>query len=111
MALTRRNAVLLSVAAVVLAAVLFLYALSQTTLSYLVPSPEGIIRRTAIFRPALVASIVNGVALVASIGVLVWHVVSRPPRWVWWVSSTAVTTLVEREEVRRRTGQAGGHQH
>jgi len=85
MALTRRNAVLLSVAAVVLAAVLLLYALSQTTLSFLVPSPEGIIRRTAIFRPALVASIVNGVALVASIGVLVWHVVSNPPRWVWWV--------------------------
>jgi hypothetical protein len=41
--------------------------------------------RSTIFRPALVASIVNGVALVASIGVLVWHVVSRPPRWVWWV--------------------------
>ena len=79
MALTRRNAVLLSVAAAVLAAVLFLYALSQTTLSFLVPSPEGIIRRTAIFRPALVASIVNGVALVASTLVVLAVVLSQAP--------------------------------
>jgi hypothetical protein len=81
---TRRNGLLLGIGAAVLAALLLLYALSQTTLTYLLPSPEGIIRRTAIFRPALVASIVNGVALVASLGALVWHLVARPPRWAWW---------------------------
>ncbi len=82
--MTRRNGVVLGIAAVVLAALLLLYAVSQTTLTFLVPSPAGIIQRTAIFRPGLVASIINGVALAGSIAVLVWHVVSRPPRWVWW---------------------------
>jgi uncharacterized membrane protein len=81
---TRRNAVVLSVLAAIVAGLLLLYAISQTTLSFLVPSPEGIIRRTAIFRPALIASIVNGVVLLASIGGIVWAAVSRPLRW-WWV--------------------------
>jgi len=82
---TRGNAVVLSLLAAIVAGLLLLYAISQTTLSFLVPSPEGIVRRTAIFRPALIASIVNGVALAASIGGIVWSVVSRPPRWWWWV--------------------------
>ncbi len=85
MALPRRNAVLLSVLAVVLAAALFLYAFSQTTLTFVVPSPAGIIQRTAIFRPGLVASIINGVALAGSIAVLVWQLLRQPPRWAWWV--------------------------
>jgi hypothetical protein len=82
--MTGRTATLVGVAAVVLAALLFLYALSQTTLSYLVPSPEGIVRRTAIFQPALVASIVGGVALVGAFAVLVWTIVRGALRWVWW---------------------------
>lgn len=83
--MTRGNAVVFSLLAAIVAGLLLLYAISQTTLSFLVPSPEGIIRRTAIFRPALIASIVNGVALAASIGGIVWSVVGRPPRWWWWV--------------------------
>jgi hypothetical protein len=83
--MTRRHAIRMGVGGVVLAALLFLYALSQTTLSYLVPGPEGIVRRTAIFQPALVASIVSGVALVGAFAALVWTVVREAPRWVWWV--------------------------
>jgi uncharacterized membrane protein len=82
---TRRNAVVLSVLAAIVAGLLLLYAISQTTLSFLVPSPKGIIQRTAIFRPALIASIVNGVVLLASIGGIIWAAVSRPLRWWWWV--------------------------
>ena len=69
---------MLSLLAAIVAGLLLLYAISQTTLSFLVPSPEGIIRRTAIFRPALVASIVNGVAFAASIGGIVVLTSSRP---------------------------------
>jgi hypothetical protein len=83
--MTRRNALVLSLLAAIVAGLLLLYATSQTTLSFLVPSPEDIVRRTAIFRPALIATIINGVALAASIGGIVWSVVSRPPRWWWWV--------------------------
>ena len=94
MALTRRNAVLLSVLAVLLAAALFLYAFSQTTLSFPVPSPEGIIRRTTIFRPALIAAIINGVVLLAAIATLVRAATSQVPRWNWWGLAAGVVVGV-----------------
>lgn len=94
----RRARVVGATALMLVAMVVLLIALGLTTLSFLTPSarPGGASQQhEAVWAPGVVAAGVTGLAVLSSLGWLVWNWVTLPPtRWWWPVTGLIVVAVV-----------------
>lgn len=87
----RTGRILLSIALLAISAFVVIVVASEIPLAYALPDGEGgATREVAVFGPAVVATVVAGLAALVQAGLLVWNLVRPAPLAVWIVALVAL---------------------
>lgn len=80
--MSRLVSVVLAAASVVVAGLLLLSGLPQTTTHYSLPSPAGVTRHTSVFGPGVAAVVLCAIVVLFSALWLVLAAIGRSARWM-----------------------------